>query len=226
MDKIEVRDNGSGISKEAVSFAARPHFTSKLATFSDLSCLQSYGFRGEGLSSIAAVANLSITTRTEEDEVAMTYTMDHSGQVISSKPSAASCGTTVCVTNLFSNVPVRKQYYKSSKVTKEDFRKCESTLLAFGLANPSIRFALKHNKSLIWQKFPTKCFRNNVGIVLGSQTLQQLVAVDWESPIVKFSGFVPSSGADPALVFRTSPERMFLLVNRRPVVIKPVMQVW
>ena len=223
-----MRDNGNGISKEAVPYAARPHFTSKLTTLSDLCSLQSYGFRGEGLSSVAAVADVTITTCTEEDEVAMTYTMDHNGQVVSSRPSPASKGTTVCVTNLFKNVPVRKQYYKNSKVTKENFRRCEGTLLALGLANPFVRFALRHNNSLIWHKSPTTCFSSNVGVVLGSQTFQQLAAISQQScePIVKISGFVPSPCTNPALVFRTSPERMFLLVNKRPVVIKPVIQVW
>lgn len=227
LDKIEVRDNGRGMSRDEVAHAAQPHFTSKLCSFADLGSLHTYGFRGEGLSSIAAVADVSITTCTEHDEVAMTHFIDHLGKVVSTKPSPAVKGTSVTVINLFKNVPVRKQYYKNSKMTKDSFRKIESILLALGLANPTVRLTLKHNKCLVWQKPTGSDFRSNVGVVLGAQVMQHLVAVGSEcsEPIVKITGFVPSVSADPPAVFRATPERVFLLVNSRPVSIKPVIQV-
>ena len=213
--------------RDEVAQAAQPYFTSKLTSFADLSQLHSYGFRGEGLSSVAAVADVSITTCTEQDEVAMTCTVDHGGNVVSSRPSAAAIGTTVSVANLFKNVPVRKRYCKTTKVAKESFKKTESLLLALGLANSSVRFVLKHDKCLIWQKPSTADFRSNVGMVLGTQMLQQLVPVSLTSnnPSVNITGFVPSANADPSITFKATPERVFLLVNSRPVTIKPVLQV-
>ena len=227
MDKIEVRDNGKGMTKDEVAQAAQPYFTSKLTTFADLAQLHSYGFRGEGLSSVAAVADVSITTCTEQDEVAMTYTVDHSGNVVSSRPSPAARGTTVAVANLFKNVPVRQRYSKTTKVAKDSFKKTESLLLALGLANSSVRFVLKHDKCLIWQKPSTADFHSNVGMVLGTQTLQQLAPVNLTSddPAVNISGFIPSANADPSITFKATSDRMFLLVNSRPVNIKPVLQV-
>ena len=215
------------MTKDEVAQAAKPYFTSKLSSFAGLAQLHSYGFRGEGLSSVAAVADVSITTCTEQDEVAMTHTVDHSGNVVSSRPSPAARGTTVSVANLFKNVPVRRRYCKTTKVAKDSFKKTEGLLLALGLANSSVRFVLKHDKCLIWQKPSTADFQSNVGMVLGTQMLQQLVPVNLTSddPAVNITGFIPSANADPLITFKATPDRMFLLVNSRPVNIRPVLQV-
>ena len=207
---------------------AQPHYTSKLTSTDDLSSLTSYGFRGEALASIAAVSDLRITTCTEVDDVALVYTIDHSGQVIATKPSHLGRGTTVSITNLFRNMPVRKQYYKNSaKHSREDFKKAEDVVLAFGIAHPMVRLVLKHNKSVVWQKLQTTDFRSNLNLILGPNTMQNMVPISFQSfePMLKVHGFVPKVDADPRQIFRTTPERLFLFVNQRPVVVKPVMQV-
>lgn len=222
-----MKDNGTGIKKEDACFMALPHYTSKLSDFADLVSLESYGFRGEALTSVAAVANLSITTCTEEDGVALTYTIDHSGQTVATKPSHLGRGTTVSVANLFRNVPVRKQCYKNLKRCREDLKKVEDVMLAFGIAHPKVRFVLKHNKNTIWQKMQTGDFKTNLFLILGSPVMQQLTPITFQhfDPMLKVYGYIPKPQADLSQVSRTNAERVFLIVNQRPVVVKPVIQV-
>lgn len=227
LDLIEVRDNGTGIKKEDTPYMALPHYTSKLTNMDDLTSLDSYGFRGEALTSVAAISNLSIITCTEMDDVALMYTIDHSGQVIATKPSHLGRGTTISVTNLFKNIPVRKQYYKNSKHCKEDLKKVEDIVLSFGITHPQVRFVLKHNKSIIWQKMQTSDFKINLQLVLGSTIMQQLVPITFQhfDPMLKIQGYIPKRDADFTLVSRTTADKLFLIVNNRPVAVKPVIQV-
>ena len=222
-----MRDNGTGIGKEDAPFMAMPHCTSKLVDVQDLASLESYGFRGEALNSIAAVSDLRVTTCTEDDDVALVYSMDHSGQLIATRPSHLGRGTTVTVANLFRNVPVRKQYFRNTKRCKEDLKKVEGTMLALGIAHPRVRFVLKHNKNVIWQKLQTTDFKINVSLVLGASFMQQLCPITFQNfdPMLNVYGFVPSPQADVSQVSRATTERLFLLVNQRPVTVDPVIRV-
>ena len=227
MDMIEVRDNGRGIKREDTPFMARPHYTSKLKDIDDFCELRSYGFRGEALGAMAMVAELSITTCTEEDDVAFTYAIDCDGHVQSSRPSSLGKGTTVCVAKLFGNLPVRKQYYKNSKLSRENFKKIENMLMSFGLAHPHVHFILKHNRSVIWQKIRCANFADNAAAIFGVQLFQKLSHFTHQSshPVLSIQGYVPGPEVDPATVSRNSSDRFFLLVNKRPVTLKPLLQV-
>jgi DNA mismatch repair protein PMS1 len=227
LNVIEVKDNGSGIKKEDTANMARPHFTSKLASFDDLQSLDLYGFRGEALASIAAVSDLSITTRIQTDPIATTYTLDHSGNITSTKHSHLGQGTTATVANIFKNLPVRKQCFKSAKKCKEELKRVEDLLIGFGLAHCGLRLTLKHNKCIIWQKIQTSDFGSNVSLILGAALFQQLVPMNYQSfsPMVKIRSFVPKYEADPSMVSRSTSDKMYLLVNQRCVIVKPLIQV-
>ena len=93
LDKIELKDNGTGIPPSDVPFVAKKYHTSKITSFSDLEGLETYGFRGEALGSLCNVSNLSITTRTKEDEISSTYSFNYQGQITSSRPSHLGIGT-------------------------------------------------------------------------------------------------------------------------------------
>ena len=224
---IEVRDNGSGIKKEDTVNMAKPHFTSKLASFRDLESLEYYGFRGEALASIAAVSNLSITTRTQADGIATTYALDNSGNITSMKHSHLGPGTTVTVASIFKNLPVRKQCFKSVKKCKEELKRVEDVLIGFGLAHCGLRLTLKHNRSVIWQKIQTSDFGSNVSLILGAALFQQLVPMNYQSfsPMVKIRAFVPKPEADLSMVSRSTSDKVYLLVNQRCVTVKPLIQV-
>lgn len=227
VDLIEVRDDGCGIGKPDVPNMAVAHYTSKLSTLDDMKGLETYGFRGEALASLAAVSTLSITTRTEEDEVATTYTVDRFGCVTATKPSHLGVGTVVTALDLFKEAPVRRQMYRNPKHCKEDFKNVQDVLMAFGIAHPRVRFILRHNRDLVWQKTHAENLRANLALVLGTEVVSHLALFTDQSfsPMVKVFGYLPKPGADRSLVSRVSTDRFFQLVNRRPVVIKPVVQV-
>ena len=204
-----------------------PHYTSKLRSFQDLSSLTSYGFRGEALSSIANTAQLSITTATKDDDIATTYTIGHNGQVIDRKPSSLGVGTTIAVSDLFNNFPVRKKSYKNTKRCSEELRKIEQLLLAFGLAFPGVRFSLKHNKIKLWEKEQTSDLKSNVSLIFGPVLSHNLMPINYQcfSPMVKLQLYVPKPTANLSLVARSRPDRLIVLVNGRPVDLKAVSKV-
>lgn len=115
---FQVIDNGSGISSNNFKVLALKHHTSKLAEFPDLQSLTTFGFRGEALSSLCALGNLTVETRTRSETVATHLTYDHSGLLVAEKKTARQVGTTVTVKNLFSNLPVRSKEF-SRNIRKE-----------------------------------------------------------------------------------------------------------
>ena len=224
---IEVKDNGSGVSSENVKFMASNHCTSKIESFSDLCTLETYGFRGEAVHSVASMASLSVTTRTEGEDVARSYQFGCNGEVVTCKPAALEKGTTVLVMNLFQRFPVRRQRYKSSKRCKEELKRVEDYLLAFGLCHPEVRFQLRHNKMTLWQKPVATNYDANVQNILGPGCYRKMSAVNYQcfNPMVKIQGLVPKPHEDLSGITRSTADRLFLLVNKRPVEIKSLTQV-
>ncbi|XP_066491601.1 PMS1 protein homolog 1 isoform X4 [Tiliqua scincoides] len=145
-DKIEVRDNGDGIKAVDVPVMAMKHYTSKISSSEDLENLTTYGFRGEALGSICCISEVLITTKTAADDFSTQYVLDRSGHVISQKPSHLGQGTTVTVMKLFKNLPVRKQFYSTDKKRKEEIKKIQKLLMAYGIIKPEVRIMFTHNK--------------------------------------------------------------------------------
>ncbi|XP_019630409.1 PREDICTED: PMS1 protein homolog 1-like [Branchiostoma belcheri] len=223
-EKIVVSDNGSGISRADAEYMAQRHYTSKLSHQTDLDSLETYGFRGEALGSLCAVADVTVTTKTAADDFSMTYTLDRQGKVTNSKPAHLGQGTTITVTNLFKNVPVRRQYYSAPKRRKEELKRVDDILMAFGIIKPDVRFSLIHNKSTVWQKNKSADHRSALLKVLGTGTMALLQGVEHRSlePQVDVHGFLPKPGADPQAVTRAATDRSFVFFNERPVQMKGV----
>uniref|UniRef100_A0A8C2ZLB0 PMS1 homolog 1, mismatch repair system component n=1 Tax=Cyclopterus lumpus TaxID=8103 RepID=A0A8C2ZLB0_CYCLU len=154
LDRIEVRDNGLGIKADDTPVMAVTHFTSKICSNEDLERLETYGFRGEALGSVCSVAEVSVITKTEEDDVSTQYTLNFSGEIVSQKPSHLGQGTTVSVLKLFKNIPVRRQYYSSTKKCKEELKKIQDLLVAYAIIKPGLRLTLIHNRILLEGFFP------------------------------------------------------------------------
>jgi DNA mismatch repair protein PMS2 len=108
---IEVADNGSGISPDNYQGLTLKYHTSKISEFSDLQSLSSFGFRGEALSSLCALSNVSVTTRTKEEAIGTRLDYDHSGAITSQQSVARAVGTTVAVAKLFAPLPVRHKEF-------------------------------------------------------------------------------------------------------------------
>ncbi|KAI9553876.1 putative MLH2 [Daphnia sinensis] len=221
LSKIEVIDNGSGVSKENVFKMALPHYTSKISQHQDLESLATYGFRGEALAAICAVAKLSVTTKTAEDPVATTYVMNNNGEVINEKPSHLSQGTLVAMTSLFWNIPVRKQYYQTPKRKKEELMKVEELLLSYGLIHSELHLSFHHDHSLIWQKNRAIDFKANVRQTLGHEICSHMEFF-CEDDMIQMFLMAPKRSAPLDICFRNRPDRSFVFINKRPVVSKEI----
>ncbi|KAK2839475.1 hypothetical protein Q5P01_013215 [Channa striata] len=226
LDRIEVRDNGHGIKAADTPVMAVRHFTSKICSHEDLECLETYGFRGEALGSICAVAEVAVTTKTEEDEISTHYSLNVTGNIVSQKPSYLGQGTTVSVLKLFKNLPVRRQYYSSTKKCKEELKKVQDLLMAYAIIKPELRITLVHNKVVVWQKAKVADHRSALLATMGSSTVAKLLPCHHhqEQPKLLLDGFFPKPRADFSSTSSSSPDKTFIFINSRPVYHKDIMK--
>ncbi|KAJ8012885.1 hypothetical protein DPEC_G00047520 [Dallia pectoralis] len=226
LERIEIRDNGLGIKASDTAVMAVKNYTSKICSHDDLERLESYGFRGEALSSICAVAEVVVTTKTAEDDVSIQYMLDLTGRVISQTPSHLGQGTTVCALKLFKNLPVRRQYYANTKKCKEELKKVQDLLMAFAIVKPELRLTLTHNKVVVWQKAKVSDHRMALMATLGPNTVAQLLPVhhQQDQPEIMIDGFFPKPGMDCSLASSSNTDKAFIFVNERPVHQKDILK--
>ncbi|RXN31394.1 PMS1 -like protein [Labeo rohita] len=226
LDRIEVRDSGSGIKATDVSVMAVKHYTSKISCHEDLERLETYGFRGEALASICAISEVIITTKTTDDDFSIQYSVDHNGQIVSQKPSHLGEGTTVCAANLFKNLPVRRQYYSNTKKCKEELKRVQNLLMAYAVIKPELRITLSHNKAVVWQKSRVSDHRTALMAVLGAASVANMLPVQHhqEQPEIGIDGFFPKPGSDFNSTSSSTPDKTFIFVNSRPVHHKEILK--
>uniref|UniRef100_A0A8B9TJ70 PMS1 homolog 1, mismatch repair system component n=1 Tax=Anas platyrhynchos TaxID=8839 RepID=A0A8B9TJ70_ANAPL len=225
-NKIEVRDNGSGVKVTDVPVMAIKHYTSKISSSEDLEKLTTYGFRGEALGSICCISEVLITTKTAADSVSTQYTLDNSGHVMSQRPSHLGQGTTVTVLKLFKNLPVRKQFYSTNRKCKEELKKIQDLLIAYGIIKPELRIIFTHNKAVIWQKTRVSDHKMACMSVLGTAVMGSMVPFQHccEDPEINLSGFLPKAESDSSLTCLSGSERSFIFINNRPVLQKEILK--
>ena len=216
LDRVEVVDNGNGIPKCEISQVCQRYCTTKLTKYEDLAVVNSYGFRGEALHSICTVANLEISTCTPSQELAEKHIFDGDGNLVSSHPISMNQGTRILITNLFYNVPVRKQVYSSPKKGKEEIKNITNILHSYKIAHPSIRFTLKHDKRVLLQLPKADDIGSAVTLIYGSTTLNSLNHTCVNREHFSLNGYIPCSGKQPSTVSRSNNELSKLIVNKRP----------
>ena len=144
---LRVRDNGKGIAKDELPLALMRHATSKIASLDDLQRVASMGFRGEALASMAAVAQLSLNSRTAHDTHGWKVeALD--GHISEPAPASHPQGTTVELRELYFNTPARRKFLKSEAT---EFAHCEETFKRIALSRPDVAFLLQHNGKTVWQ---------------------------------------------------------------------------
>lgn len=164
-------------------------------------------------------------TKTESEQVGTLYIIGRTGKVEASQPKPAPTGTTVTATNLFKNLPVRKQFSSNSKKCKEELKKVEDLVMAYGLMHPSLRISLRHNKSVVWQKNKVSNHRTALLSVFGTALLAQLGAIESWGGEMNVIGYLPRPGSDIEITGRTVNDRCFVFLNGRPVNAKFIHQV-
>jgi DNA mismatch repair protein MutL len=209
LDAIEVADDGSGIAPEQMHLAFARHATSKLGRAEDLERISSLGFRGEGLASIAAVARVRLISRTPQSDVG--FAVDaHGGDVSEPEPVAAPPGTRIVVTDLFGNVPVRREYVRTPSA---EFARISSFLATLSLGYPEVAFSLSHDGRATFAFPGTPSLEQRLAHVFGPAPARALVALEPEGPLdapLRVRGFVSAPGND-----RGDRRMQLLFVNGR-----------
>ena len=182
---VQVTDNGVGMSVTDARLSFERHATSKIKSAEDLFNLNTKGFRGEALASIAAIAHVELKTKTEDSEIGTHLTIEGS-KVISQEPAVVPKGTTISVKNLFYNIPARRNFLKSNTV---ETRHIIDEFHRVALAHPGVAFHMLHNGSDVFN-LPSSNSRQRIVNIFGSKTNEKLVPVSEETEILKIEGFV------------------------------------
>ena len=202
---IQVIDNGKGMSEKDAQNAFARHATSKIRSIEDLFEIRTMGFRGEALASIAAVAQVQLKTKREDDEVGTEVSIENS-KVISTSPVATPVGTNISMKNLFFNVPARRNFLKSNSAELKHILE-EFTRVA--LAFPEIYFNLNNNGQEVYH-WDGGSFKQRAIQVLGNNYQSKLVTVGEHTDYLTISGFV----GKPETAKKTRSDQYFF-VNRR-----------
>ena len=182
---IQVIDDGKGMSETDARLAFERHATSKIRQADDLFALQTMGFRGEALASIAAVAQVEMKTRTGSDDIGTLVTISGS-KIIGQEATACRVGTNITVKNLFYNVPARRKFLKSNAT------ELSHILTAFeriALVYPDICFTLHHNGAEL-MNLKAAPLRQRITDVYGKQYGQDLLPLDVDTAVCRVYGFV------------------------------------
>ncbi len=202
---IQVIDNGKGMSENDARMSFERHATSKISKSEDLFTIKTMGFRGEALASIAAVARVEMKTRQTGQELGHSLVIEASETKVS-EPVAAPEGTSICVKNLFYNVPARRNFLKSNPV---EMRHIIDEFQRVALSNPEIGFSFHQNDMEVNQLESGKLSKRIVSLY-NKNYQQQLVPCLEETPHVKVHGYI----GKPEFAKKTRGEQFFFINNR------------
>lgn len=202
---IQVIDNGCGMSETDARMSFERHATSKIRHAEDLFAIRTMGFRGEALASIAAIAQVEMRTRKQQDELGTRLVIDGS-ELIKQEPCQCPAGTSISVKNLFFNVPARRNFLKSNTV---EMRHIMDEFQRVALAHPDLFFSLHHNNAELFH-LPPGNLRQRVTGVLGSHTNKKLVPIKEETDIIRLEGYA----GKPEFAKKTRGDQLFF-VNQR-----------
>lgn len=202
---IQVIDNGKGMSEIDARMCWERHATSKIRKAQDLFALNTYGFRGEALASIAAVAQVEMKTKRQEDELAV-YIRIEGSEVIDQKLDSGVNGTSISIKNLFFNIPARRNFLKSIAVeTKHIYEEFQRQ----AMANPQITFQLYNNNQEVFN-WPATTLHERIKDILGTKKGEDFIQFEEHTEIVQIKGFV----GPPQMAKKTRGDQ-YMFVNHR-----------
>ncbi len=182
---IQVIDNGKGMSETDARMSFERHATSKIKASTDLFALHTFGFRGEALPSIAAVAQVELRTRREIDELGTVIHIAGS-KIESQETDMCPVGTNFQVKNLFFNVPARRKFLKSNQT---ELNNVMTEMERIALVNPGIAFSLYHNEVEL-MNVPQATIRQRIQHLLGKKLGQELLPLEVDTTLVKMNGYI------------------------------------
>eukprot|EP01135_Chromosphaera_perkinsii_P007743 Nk52_evm32s967 gene=Nk52_evmTU32s967 len=240
VQSISVWDNGKGVHSRNYEALTKKHATSKLHSFEDLSEVGTFGFRGEALSSLCAMGELSVETKCEEDESendGVLLEFDYEGKVVKKTPCARERGTTVTLKNLFATLPVRLREFK--KNVKKEFAKMVTLIQAYCLISINLRLSCSNQigkggsksgkKTIVVSCNSNKTIKDNIINVFGVKQFQQLMPIVEPSVMneanealgfdvlttlnMKLDGYISKPEKSCG---RSSGDRQYFYINGRP----------
>ncbi|XP_072168413.1 mismatch repair endonuclease PMS2-like [Diadema setosum] len=233
-ESLEVSDNGSGVEESNFQGLTLKHHTSKLSDFSDLSTVDTFGFRGEALSSLCALSDLIIVTCHQSAAVGAKLTYDHDGRILQQAPCPRQQGTTVMLQNLFSTLPVRHKEFLRN--LKKEFTKMVQVLQAYCIIASGVKLTCTNQtgngkKSLVVSTNGTATMKDSITNVFGSKQMQSLLEFNQCEPTAEMceefgikpeklgkipfsmTGFISKSDHGQG---RSAADRQYYFINRRP----------
>jgi DNA mismatch repair protein MutL len=203
---IKIEDDGIGMSNEDAKICFFRHSTSKLKKIEDLENIYSMGFRGEAISSIAAISKVDI--KTSQNELGIFLKLDKS-QIIHEEIIARNKGTTIEIKNLFYNVAVRKKFQKSISYTQAIINKL---MINLSLSHPEISFTYISNDKKIFQTSGNNSFKDVIKKTLGDDFLSSSIDINYTDEPINISGFI----GYPQMV-KKNRSNQYLFINKRIV---------
>jgi len=209
---IRIRDDGCGIPKDQLSLALSPHATSKISSLDDLDEINSFGFRGEALSSISSVSKFSLSSRPQSVEQGWKAEAEGRDMQVKLTPVAVAEGTRIDVRELFFNTPARRRFLRTEKT---EFSHIEDVVRKVALANFKVAITLKHNGRM------SRRFRaadglmqqeQRVAAVCGRQFMQSSIRLDLDHEGLQLKGWLALPD-----YHRSQTDGQFFYVNNRPV---------
>ena len=202
---IQVIDNGKGMSETDARMAFERHATSKIKNIEDLFRIKTMGFRGEALASIAAVAQVELKSKRDEDETGVFIEIENS-QVIKQEPIAVQTGTSIAMKNLFFNVPARRNFLKSNAA---ELRHIVDEFIRVAMSFPEIFFSFSSNGQQVFH-LEKGSMKQRIVQILGNNYAAKLVPVQEHTDYMNIYGFV----GKPETAKKTRGDQYFFVNNR------------
>ena len=209
---IQVIDDGDGMTEEDAVLCIQKHATSKISVIDDLDSISTLGFRGEALSSIAAVSQLEIKTETKDEDLGTVIRLEDASTIIKEKGSFSK-GTSVSVKNLFFNTPARRNFLKTDTT---ELKHIIDTFNKISLGHPDLGFKFYNDDDLVFD-YPAGTLDDRIKQVFADNMLDALIPVDERTDFLNINGFV----GKPTILKKSKGEQ-YLFLNSRYVVSKQI----
>ena len=209
---IQVCDDGTGMTEEESLLCIQKHATSKISSMEDLESIKTLGFRGEALSSIAAVCQLEIRTETSESELGTLLKIESENEITTEKISTPK-GTCIAVKNLFYNIPARRKFLKSDTT---ELKHIIDTFNRISLAYPEISFKFYNSDNLVFD-YKSGTIEERIEQVFADNMMDALIPVNQETDYLSLIGYIGKPS-----IFKKSKGEQFLFLNKRFVINKNI----